>query len=60
MKTNHLTSTSTPWLNLVKPFFRDLNQDVILPGSFERTNEFVDAIWGNLSERNIKPQRQQW
>ena len=48
------------WLNLVERFFRDLSQDVILPGSFGSTNELVDAIWGYLAERNLKPQRYQW
>ena len=56
----HFTPTSASWLNLVERFFRDLSQDVILPGSFGSTNELVDAIWGYLAERNLKPQRYQW
>ena len=56
----HFTPTSASWLNLVERFFRDLSQDVILSGSFGSTNELVDAIWGYLAERNLKPQRYQW
>ena len=54
------TPTSTSWLNLVERFFRNLSQDVILLGSFGSTHELVDAIWGDLAERNLKPQRYQW
>ena len=57
---HHFTPTSASWLNLVERFFRDLSQDVILPGSFGSTNELVDAIWGYLAERNLKLQRYQW
>ena len=53
----HFTPTSTSWLNLGEPFFRIFSKDVILPGSFGSTNDLVDAIWGYLTERNLKPQR---
>jgi hypothetical protein len=56
----HFTPTSAYWLNLVERFFRDLSPDVILSGSFGSSNELVDAIWGYLAERNLKPQRYQW
>ena len=32
---------------------------MILSGSFGSTNELVDAIWGDLAERYLKPQRYQ-
>jgi len=44
----------------VERFFRDLSQDVVLPGSFASIGELVDAIWAYLSERNLKPQRYEW
>ncbi len=56
----HFTPTSASWLNLVERFFRDLSQDVILPGSFASVGELVDAIWAYLVERNLRPQRYQW
>ena len=56
----HFTPTSASWLNLVERFFRDLSQDVVLPGSFASLRELVDAIWTYLAERNLKPQRYQW
>jgi transposase len=56
----HFTPTSASWLNLVERSFRDLSQEVIFSGSFGSTNELVDAIWGYLDERNLKPQRYQW
>ncbi len=56
----HFTPTSAYWLNLVERFFRDLSPDVILSGSFGSSNELVDAIWGYLAERNLKPQRYLW
>jgi transposase len=56
----HFTPTSASWLNLVERFFRDLSQDVVLPGSFSSVNELVDAIWTYLSERNLKPRRYEW
>jgi transposase len=56
----HFTPTSASWLNLVERFFRDLSQEVLLPGSFASIGELVDAIWAYLSERNLKPQRYQW
>jgi transposase len=56
----HFTPTSASWLNLVERFFRDLSQDVVLPGSFASVTELVDAIWAYLAERNLKPRRYQW
>jgi transposase len=53
----HFTPTSASWLNLVERFFRDLSQDVILPGSFGSVPELVAAIWSYLAERNLRPQR---
>src|ERR1019366_5052526 len=56
----HFTPTSASWLNLVERFFRDLSQDVVLPGSFGSVKELVSAIWNYLAERNLKPIRYQW
>lgn len=56
----HFTPTSASWLNLVERFFRDLSQDVVLPGSFTSVGALVDAIWTYLAERNLKPQRYEW
>jgi transposase len=56
----HFTPTSSSWLNLVERFFRDLSQDVVLPGSFESVQELKDAIFGYLSERNLAPKRYVW
>ncbi len=56
----HFTPTSASWLNLVERFFRDLSQDVVLPGSFGSVDELVEAIWAYLAERNLKPQRYEW
>ena len=56
----HFTPTSASWLNRVERFFRDLSQDVVLPGSFASVGELVDCIWAYLAERNLKPQRYEW
>ncbi len=56
----HFTPTSASWLNLVERFFRDLSQDVVLPGSFASVGELTDAIWTYLAERNLQPQRYEW
>ena len=56
----HFTPTSSSWLNLVERFFRDLTQDVVLPGSFTSVTELTDAIWGYLAERNLHPTRYVW
>jgi len=56
----HFTPTSASWLNLVERFFRDLSQDVVLPGSFASVPALVAAIWGYLEERNLKPKRYEW
>lgn len=56
----HFTPTSASWLNLVERFFRDLSQDVVLPGSFNSVPELVESIWNYLRERNLKPKRYEW
>jgi len=56
----HFTPTSASWLNLVERFFRDLSQDVVLPGSFTSLSDLVAAIWSYLEERNLKPKRYEW
>jgi transposase len=56
----HFTPTSASWLNLVERFFRDLSQDVVLPGSFASVAELTKAIWDYLAERNLKPTRYEW
>jgi transposase len=56
----HFTPTSASWMNLVERFFRDLSQDVILPGSFESVEELTTAIYNYLAERNLKPTRYEW
>jgi len=56
----HFTPTSSSWLNLVERFFRDLSQDVVLPGSFESVRELKEAIFGYLDERNLAPKRYVW
>jgi transposase len=56
----HFTPTSSSWLNLVERFFRDLSQDVVLPGSFGSVQQLKDAIFGYLAERNLAPKRYVW
>lgn len=56
----HFTPTSSSWLNLVERFFRDLSQDVVLPGSFESVQELKDAIFAYLGDRNLAPKRYVW
>jgi transposase len=56
----HFTPTSASWLNLVERFFRDLSQDVVLPGSFTSVKELSAAIWDYLAERNLRPTRYVW
>jgi transposase len=56
----HFTPTSSSWLNLVERFFRDLSQDVVLPGSFTSVQELREAIFGYLDERNLAPKRYVW
>jgi transposase len=56
----HFTPTSASWMNLVERFFRDLSQEVILPGSFASIQELVDSIWAYLAERNLHPTRYEW
>jgi len=56
----HFTPTSASWLNLVERFFRDLSQDVVLPGSFGSVDELVDSIWAYLKQRNLQPHRYLW
>lgn len=56
----HFTPTSASWMNLVERFFRDLSEDVILPGSFGSVDELAKAILDYLAERNLKPKRYEW
>ena len=56
----HFTPTSASWLNLVERFFRDLSQDVMLPGSFASVDQLTQAIWNYLAERNLRPTRYEW
>ena len=56
----HFTPTSASWLNLVERFFRDLSQDVVLPGSFASVDELVAALWEYRAQLNLKPHRYQW
>jgi transposase len=56
----HFTPTSSSWLNLVERFFRDLSQDVVLPGSFTSVRELSAAISDYLAERNLHPARYVW
>ncbi len=56
----HFTPTSASWLNLVERFFRDLAQDVVLPGSFRSVDELSQAMLNYLAERNLKPTRYEW
>lgn len=56
----HFTPTSSSWLNLVERFFRDLSEDVVLPGSFSSVKELVEAIFKYLAERNLHPHRYEW
>lgn len=56
----HFTPTSSSWLNLVERLFRDLSQDVVLPGSFGSVQQLKEAIFGYLAERNLAPKRYVW
>jgi transposase len=56
----HFTPTSASWLNLVERFFRDLSQEVVLPGSFQSVPQLVADIWSYMGERNLKPKRYEW
>jgi transposase len=56
----HFTPTSASWMNLVERFFRDLSQDVILPGSFTSVQDLTARIWAYLDERNLHPTRYVW
>ena len=56
----HFTPTSASWMNLVERFFRDLSQDVILPGSFTSVKDLTERIFAYLDERNLAPTRYVW
>jgi hypothetical protein len=45
---------------LVERFFRDLSQQVILPGSFGSVRQLVDAIMQYLAQYNLNPKRYIW
>jgi hypothetical protein len=47
-------------MNLVERFFRDLTEDVVRPGSFTRTRQLAETIFGYLNERNPAPRRHVW
>jgi RNAse (barnase) inhibitor barstar len=44
----------------VERFFRDLTQDVVLPGSFASVDQLTQAIWDYLTDRNLRPSRYEW
>ncbi len=56
----HFTPTSASWMNLVERFFRDLSQEVVLPGSFRSVGELTGAILKYLADRNLNPKRYEW
>jgi len=56
----HFTPTSRSWLHLIERFFRDLTEEVIREGSFQRVQELVQTIKIWLAERNRQPQRYIW
>ena len=56
----HFVPTGSSWLNLVERFFRDLNQQAILPGSFGSVPELVEAIMKYLTRHNLAPKRYVW
>ena len=56
----HFTPTSSSWLNLVERFFRDLNQDVVIPGSFTNVQQLEETIFAYLKDRNLCPSRYVW
>ena len=45
---------------MVERFFRDLSQQVILPGSFGSVAELVDTINRYLSQHHLEPKRYVW
>jgi hypothetical protein len=56
----HFTPTSSSWMNLVEPFFRDLTEEVVREGSFATLRQLVSAIEAYLAERNLAPKRYVW
>jgi hypothetical protein len=56
----HLTPTSSPWMNLVERFFRDLTVDCVRDGSFASVKELSVAIESYLQQRDLNPVRYQW
>lgn len=56
----HFTPTSSSWLNLVERFFRDLSEDVVLPGSFTSVKQLSEAVLDYLAQRNLHPHRYEW
>jgi hypothetical protein len=44
----------------VERFFRDLSQNVVLPGSLGSVQELKDPIFSYLGERNLAPKRYVW
>jgi transposase len=56
----HFTPTSASWMNLVERFFRNLNQEVVFPGSFQSVKELSEAIRKFLEGRNLQLTRYEW
>jgi transposase len=56
----HFTPTGSSWLNLVERFFRDLNQQALVGGSFGSVPELLESIWQYLAEHNLQPKRYVW
>lgn len=56
----HFTPTSSPWMNLVERFFRDLTVDCIRHGSLASVKELIDSIDGYLAQRDLEPKRYVW
>ena len=56
----YFTPTSSSWMNLRKPFFPDLTNNVVRDGSFERVRELAVAIESYLGERDLRPKRYVW
>jgi hypothetical protein len=44
-------------MNLVERFFRDLSEDVVLPGGVSSVEDLSRAILAYLEQMNLDPQR---
>jgi transposase len=56
----HYTPTSSSWMNLVERFFRDLNQEILAPGSFASVAALSEAMLAYIAQRNLAPKRYIW